>query len=72
MRKMYSTEQVADMVGVHRVTMQRWITAGKVHASQVIPMQDRQLHRWSAADIKAVKRYKEAFYRKGRGPKKKA
>jgi excisionase family DNA binding protein len=59
-----STEEVADLVEVHRLTLQRWISDGKVSASIAIPMKGRTLWRWTAADVKRVKKFKTTNYRK--------
>lgn len=66
----YSTEEVAGLVGIHRVTLQEWLSAGKVTASQGLPMKGgRTLWRWTRTDVKKVSQYKAGHYRKGRGRK---
>ncbi|MGD0921686.1 MAG: helix-turn-helix domain-containing protein [Terriglobia bacterium] len=67
----YSTEQVAKALGIHRVTLQRWLSGGKVKASLSMPMSGRTLWRWTDRDVERVRKYKAANYRKGRGRKKK-
>jgi excisionase family DNA binding protein len=67
----YSTQEVADLVGIHLITLYEWLSAGKVRASQATPMKGRTLWRWTKADVKKVSQYKAAHYRKGRGRKKK-
>jgi len=67
----YSTQEVADLVGIHLITLYEWLSAGKVRASQATPMKGRTLWRWTAADVKRVRDYKSVHYRKGRGRKKK-
>jgi len=67
----YSTEEVANAVGIHRITLQRWLSDGKVKASLSMPMSGRTLWRWTGRDLARVRKYKEKFYRKGRGRKKK-
>ena len=67
----YSTQEVAELVGIHRLTLQEWLSAGKVRPSQAIPLKGRTLWRWTRADVKKVRQYKAARYRKGRGRKKK-
>jgi hypothetical protein len=67
----YSTKQVATLVGVHWVTLHRWVAAGKVRPSQRIPLNGAVLSRWTDADVKRVQKYKIANYCKGRGRKKK-
>ncbi len=67
----YSTKQVAKLVGIHRVTLQHWLAAGKVRASRSLPSNGGTLWRWTDADVKKVKKYKAAHYWEGRGRKKK-
>ncbi len=67
----YSTKQVAKLVGIHRVTLQHWLAAGKVRASRSLPSNGGTLWRWTGADVKKVKKYKAAHYWEGRGQKKK-
>jgi len=67
----YSTREVAQLVEIHPVTLHKWLSAGKVRPSQATPMKGRTLWRWTPADVKKVRQYKAAHYRKGRGRKKK-
>jgi hypothetical protein len=66
----YSTKQVAGLVGIHWVTLHRWKAAGKVRATQRIPLSGMVLSRWTKADVERVRKYKASYYCKGRGPKK--
>jgi hypothetical protein len=52
------------------MTLHRWLAAGKVCASRSLPMDGRTLWRWTDADLKRIRKYKAAHYRKGRGRKK--
>ncbi len=70
--KTYSTVQVAELVGIHRVTLQIWLSAGKVRASHSMRMNGGTRGRWTDADVKKVKKYKAAHYYEGRGVKKKS
>lgn len=66
----YSTQEVAELLGIHRLTLQEWLSAGKVRPSQAIPMKGgRTLWRWTRADVIKVRQYKAAHFRKGRGRK---
>ncbi len=65
----YSTRQAAKLVGIHWVTLHRWLAAGKVRPSQSIQMNGGKLWRWTHSDVGKVRRYKLKFYRKGRGRK---
>ena len=70
--KTYSTKQAAKLARIHSVTLYRWISAGKVRASQAIPLNGKKLWRWTQADVEKVRKYKAAHYWEGRGAKKKA
>jgi hypothetical protein len=67
--KTYSTRQVAAMIGIHWVTLRRWLVDKKVRPSVVIPLDGRTLWRWTKADVEVARQYKAEFYRKGRGRK---
>lgn len=69
MKKTHSTRQVAELVGIHPVTLHRWIALGKVKASLSLPYNGRNLWRWTEADVEKVRNYKTAHYGKGKGPK---
>ena len=69
--KTYSTKEVARRVGVHWVTLHKWIAAAKIRPSQQIEMNGGKHWRWTKSDIEKVRRYKAEYYRKGRGRKKK-
>ena len=57
MQKTYSTEQAARLAGLHRTTLQRWLTAGHVKASVNVPMAGITLHRWTDTDIANLKAF---------------
>lgn len=67
----YSTKQAAEKAGISRVTLERWLLAGKVRASQFIQFNGEKHWRWTDRDVERVRKYKAANYRKGRGRKKK-
>lgn len=70
--KTYSTKEVARKVGVHWVTLHKWIAAGKIRPSAQIGMNGGKHWRWTDADIARVGKYKSENYRKGRGRKRKS
>ena len=70
--RVYSTKQVAELVGVHWVTLHHWLKAKKVSCSMAFPMNGRTFRGWTDEDIALLRKYKEGNYRKGRGRKKKA
>jgi predicted site-specific integrase-resolvase len=64
-----STKQVAKLVGIHWMTLYRWLAQGKVRPSIAIKLKGSVLHRWTAGDVDRVRKYKQKNYRKGRGRK---
>ena len=69
--KTYSTAQVAKMLGVHKVTLKRWLISGRVGEPRRIRNGGIQARIWTARDVERVRKWKAAHYRKGRGRKKK-
>jgi hypothetical protein len=67
--KTYSTVQVARMIGVHKVTLQRWLLGGKTAEPRRITNGGMDLRLWTDRDIERVRKYKQENYRKGRGRK---
>ena len=70
MKRTFSTERVAEMVGIHWTTLHRWLRSGGVEPSIAVPLDGRTLWRWTLQDVKMVRKYKAVHYRKGRGRKK--
>jgi len=64
-----STEQVAKQVGISRVTLERWLAAGKLRRPKSIRYGRNEFRNWTAADVERVRKFKEENYRKGRGRK---
>jgi len=71
MARNYSTAQVAQMVGVDKQTLLRWLWAGKIPEPRHFENGDQKIRLWTDSDVKKVRTHKEANYRKGRGRKKK-
>lgn len=69
MKRTYSTEKVAGMVGVHWTSLHRWLRAGAVQPSIAVPMNGRTLWRWTDSDVEQVRKYMADHYVKGRGIK---
>ncbi|HEV2491943.1 MAG TPA: MerR family transcriptional regulator [Terriglobia bacterium] len=65
-----STVQVARAVGVHKVTLQRWLLDGKVPEPRRVRQGGVEVRIWTDRDVDRVHKYKAANYRKGRGRKK--
>ena len=66
----YFTAQVARMVGIHKVTLQRWLLSGKVAEPRKIRNNGVEVRIWTDRDVERVRKYKAANYCKGRGRKK--
>jgi len=67
-----TTAEAAQRVGIHQVTLQKWIAAGKLKAPKPILIGAVGYRLWSAKDVAALLKVKQAIYRKGRGRKKKS
>lgn len=64
-----STQDVARKVGIHRVTLELWLSSGKVKAPKTVRFGKSEFRNWTAADVERVRKYKQENYRKGRGRK---
>jgi predicted site-specific integrase-resolvase len=58
MPKVYSTTQAAKLIGVHVITLHRWLAAGKIKPNAIELSDGRKLWRWSEADIARGKKLK--------------
>jgi excisionase family DNA binding protein len=67
----YTTVEVAKRIGIHLVTLQRWIKAGKITAPRPTLIGAVGYRLWTAEDIAKLKAVKQAMYHKGGGRKKK-
>jgi excisionase family DNA binding protein len=68
--KHLSTPEVAQLVGVHTVTLERWLASRVIPSPERLQVGGRSVRLWTARDIERVKRHKAESYRKGRGRKK--
>jgi DNA-binding transcriptional MerR regulator len=68
----YTTAQVARMVGIHKVTLQRWLLSKKLTEPRKVGNGGMRMRVWTERDVERVRKFKAAFYRKGRGRKKKS
>jgi predicted site-specific integrase-resolvase len=68
----YSTKQVAETAAINRVTLQRWLISGKLPEPERLQVGGIDVRVWKDLDLDRVLKYKQAYYRKGRGRKKKA
>ncbi len=69
--KTYSTGQVVKLAGISRVTLWRWLQAGKIKEPRRIRNGGIDARVWTARDVERVRKWKAAHYRRGRGRKKK-
>jgi len=53
-----STNEVAEKIGVHRLTLQRWLTKGWVKPSVEVPLNGRKMWRWTSADVVRARKFK--------------
>ena len=67
-----ATSEVARKVGIHPVTLERWIADRKVGPSKTIRVGSRDYRLWTERDIERIRKYKAAHYWEGRGVKKKS
>jgi predicted site-specific integrase-resolvase len=67
--KDYSTATVASEVGISKVTLKRWLIAGKIREPRRIKQGGVELRLWTTRDVERVRKYKLENYRKGRGRK---
>ena len=58
-------------MGVHRVTLEEWLRKGKVERPKTVEIGGQTYRLWTDRDLERLREYKEKFYRKGRGRKKK-
>jgi excisionase family DNA binding protein len=64
-----STQDVARKVGINRVTLERWLSSGKIPSPRMIKFGKNEFRNWTTADVERVRKYKQKNYRKGRGRK---
>jgi len=72
-RKLYTTEEAADAVGISRATLQAWIRDRKFTPPK--PTLDGAVAKrlWSESDVARLQKTKDKIYWKGRGrPKKRS
>jgi excisionase family DNA binding protein len=68
--KTYSTSQTAKLIGVHLVTLKRWLASRKIRPSIGTPMDGgRTLWRFTASDVKKFRKFKGTL-KTGTKPKK--
>jgi len=69
--RIYSTVQVARLIGVSKMTLLRWLWAGKIREPKRRTNGGQDVRTWTERDLERARRHKELNYCKGRGRKKK-
>jgi predicted site-specific integrase-resolvase len=69
--KFYGTPAAAKLVGVHYLTLHRWLEAGKVKPKGIELADGRKLWQWTDEDIEKARKFK-AEQKLGRPAKAKA
>ena len=57
------------MIGINRVTLQRWLIDRKVKEPKKVRMGGVEVRIWTDQDIERLRHHKRENYRKGRGRK---
>jgi len=65
----YSTAKVAAEVGISKLTLIRWLVAGKIKEPRRVKQAGVEFRIWTQHDVERVRKFKEENYRKGRGRK---
>ena len=63
----YSTAQVASKIGVHKLTLLRWLYAGKLPEPRRASAGGVDARVWSESDLARARKFREQNYRKGKG-----
>jgi excisionase family DNA binding protein len=66
----YSTSEAARKLGIHPITLHRWVLEGRIKAPKKQHIGGVVVRLWADRDVDRVRKYKAAHYRKGRGRKK--
>jgi excisionase family DNA binding protein len=65
----FSTSEAAKECGVHHITLQRWVSEGKIKAPRKSRVGGVVVRLWSDTDLRRIRKFKQENYRKGRGRK---
>ena len=57
------------MIGINRVTLQRWLIDGKVKEPKKFSNGGVECRIWTTRDVERIRKFKRENYRKGRGRK---
>lgn len=64
MKRTYSTAEVARLIGVSKMTLLRWLYAGKLPEPEMQTFGGVESRVWSESDLSRAKDYRERNYRK--------
>jgi hypothetical protein len=57
--RLFSLTQAARLSGIHRVTLQRWVSSGRTKPSYTVDLEGKALHLFTRAAIKRLCRLKK-------------
>lgn len=63
-RKPLSTAMVAKLVGIHPLTLERWLSTGDLQWPKVLLVGGRVVRLWAAPDVKRLRSYKAQNYKR--------
>jgi hypothetical protein len=64
MKDAYSTQEVANAIGVNKKTLLRWLYAGSLPEPKSVIVGEIKNRIWTAKDLERARQYKEQNYRK--------
>jgi excisionase family DNA binding protein len=62
--RIYSTQEVANSLGVHKSTLLRWLYSGRVIEPTRTRFATHNYRIWSESDVQRLREFKRANYRK--------
>jgi predicted site-specific integrase-resolvase len=65
----FSTEEAAEQIGIHPVTLHKWLAAGVIRPTLAIPFGTHTVWRWTLSDLEEARKAKA---QRRRGPKPRA
>ena len=62
--KPLTTAMVAKLVGIHPMTLERWLSTGDLPWPKVLLVGGRVVRLWAAPDVKRLRNYKARNYKR--------
>jgi predicted site-specific integrase-resolvase len=59
-----SNSKVARLVGVHPITLERWLASGELRRPKILISDGRIIRLWDYADVERLRQYKATNYKK--------